>query len=54
MRHRCEWCGRWFASELPEPRGCSNHVREADEALRRDIERFNARLTRQPTTREEQ
>lgn len=42
--HRCQWCGRFFASALPEPLGCPDHTREANEALRLSILRHNAKL----------
>lgn len=44
MRHRCQFCGRWFTSELPDGYGCPNHIHEGSEALRRSIEQHNARL----------
>lgn len=41
---RCDWCGRFYSSPLPEGSACQNHVAEHNERLRRDIERFNQRL----------
>jgi hypothetical protein len=41
---RCDWCGRFYSSPLPEGSACPNHIREHNERLRADIARFNARL----------
>ena len=43
---RCQWCGRFFSSELPEASGCPNHILEANEQLRKSIEKHNAKLAR--------
>ena len=45
--YRCEWCGRFYSSPLPEPSGCEAHIREANERLARQIAAHNERI-RQP------
>jgi hypothetical protein len=47
--YRCEWCGRFYSSPLPEGTACENHIMEANERLERDIARFNARLMKART-----
>lgn len=42
--YRCEWCGRFYASPLPEGSACPNHIPEHNERLRVSIEAFNSRL----------
>lgn len=48
--YRCDWCGRFYASQLPESSSCPNHVQEHNARLRAQIERFNSRLS--PSARE--
>jgi hypothetical protein len=42
---RCDWCGRFYSSPLPEGSACRDHVYEHNERLSKDIERFNSRLS---------
>lgn len=46
---RCEWCGRFYTSALPEGSACQNHIPEHNARLRTDMARFNARLQRAST-----
>lgn len=41
---RCDWCGRFYSSPLPEGSACDNHIPEHNARLRASIERHNARL----------
>ena len=43
--YRCRWCGRFYSSPLPEESACRDHIHEANERQRQEIERFNARLS---------
>ena len=42
--YRCDWCGRFYSSPLPEGSACPNHIPEHNARLTADIARFNARL----------
>lgn len=42
--YRCEWCGRFYSSALPEPSACLDHIPEHNARLEADIARFNAKL----------
>lgn len=42
--YRCDWCGRFYSSALPEPSACANHIPEHNERLQAQIARFNAKL----------
>lgn len=42
--YRCDWCGRFYSSPLPEPSSCPNHIPEHNVRLRTSIEHFNSRL----------
>jgi hypothetical protein len=42
--YRCDWCGRFYSSPLPEDSACPDHIPEHNERHRRSIERFNERL----------
>jgi hypothetical protein len=42
--YRCDWCGRFYSSPLPEGSACDDHIPEHNERLTRNIARFNARL----------
>lgn len=42
--YRCDWCGRFYSSPLPEGSACADHIPEHNERLRRSIERHNNRL----------
>lgn len=42
--YRCEWCGRFYSSPLPEPTGCDAHIQEANVGLHKGIAAHNARL----------
>ncbi len=44
--HRCVFCGRFFWSPLPDAYGCRDHIPEANERLRREIEQSNAKVSR--------
>lgn len=44
--YRCEWCGRFYSSPLPEDSACPNHIPEHNERLRQSIERHNAKIGR--------
>jgi len=44
MVYRCDWCGRFYSSPLPEGSACDDHIPEHNERLRASIERFNRRL----------
>jgi len=45
--YRCPWCGRFYASPLPEGTACADHAADYNEQHRRDIERFNAKLQKE-------
>ena len=42
--YRCEWCGRFYSSYLPEGSACPDHIHEHNARLTADIAGFNARL----------
>lgn len=42
--YRCDWCGRFYSSPLPEGSACPNHIPEHNERLHESIRRFNERL----------
>jgi hypothetical protein len=50
--YRCDWCGRFYSSQLPEGSACDDHILEHNERHRRQLERFNSRLS--PVVREAQ
>jgi hypothetical protein len=50
MVYRCEWCGRFYSSPLPEGSACDDHIPEHNERLRASIERFNRRLAESAAT----
>ncbi len=52
--YRCQFCGRFYSSELPEATACPDHASEAAEKLRRDIARFNVRLPEYLTCRSQE
>ena len=37
MTFRCDWCGRFYSSELPDGSACPDHIIEHNERLRREI-----------------
>lgn len=43
---RCDWCGRFYSSPLPDGSACDDHQHEYSVRLRQEIDRFNARLKR--------
>lgn len=43
--YKCDWCGRFYSSQLPEPTACADHIPEANARLRKDIAEFNAKLS---------
>jgi hypothetical protein len=47
--YRCDWCGRFYASPLPEGSACDNHIVEHNARHSADIARFNERLKRART-----
>ena len=42
--YRCDWCGRFYSSPLPEGSACVNHIPEHNARLEKAIALFNARL----------
>lgn len=40
--YRCEWCGRFYSTALPEPSACPDHILDHNARLAVDIARFNA------------
>lgn len=44
MRHRCEWCGKFFSSPLPDAFGCKNHIAEHNAKMQRSIDEHNRKL----------
>jgi hypothetical protein len=42
--YRCDWCGRFYSSPLPEGSACDEHIHEHNERHSADIARFNERL----------
>lgn len=49
-RFRCDWCGRFYSSPLPEGSACDRHIHDHNIRQREQIRRFNARLS--PAARE--
>jgi hypothetical protein len=45
--YRCRFCGKFYSSPLPEATACRDHQDAYSEWLRKDIERFNAKLKAQ-------
>ena len=45
--YRCDWCGRFYSSPLPDESACQNHIPEHNKRHMESIKRFNAKpLTR--------
>lgn len=42
--YRCDWCGRFYSSPLPEWSACDDHIPEHNARLTASIARHNARL----------
>jgi hypothetical protein len=42
--YRCDWCGRFYSSQLPEGSACPNHINEHNERLAESIKRHNDKL----------
>ena len=42
--YRCDWCGRFYSSPLPEDSACPNHIQEHNERLRQSIARHNEKI----------
>lgn len=42
--YRCDWCGRFYSSPLPEGSACPNHIPEHNARFTRSIEEHNTRL----------
>lgn len=41
--YRCDWCGRFYSSPLPEATACPNHIPEHNVRFAVQIARFNER-----------
>ena len=41
---RCDWCGRFYSSHLPEGSACRDHIVDHNERLAQDIAASNKRL----------
>jgi hypothetical protein len=41
---RCDWCGRFYSSELPDGSACDDHILEHNARLQKSIEQHNAKL----------
>jgi hypothetical protein len=46
--YRCDWCGRFYSSPLPEGSACDNHIPEHNARLSASIARHNQRLNGLP------
>jgi hypothetical protein len=44
--YRCDWCGRFYSSPLPEGSACDNHIPEHNERLTAQIARHNEKVGR--------
>jgi hypothetical protein len=42
--YRCDWCGRFYSSPLPDPSACDDHLYEHGELLKARIEKHNAKM----------
>lgn len=42
--YHCDWCGRFYSSQLPDGSACDRHIPEHNERLRKSIEQHNQRL----------
>ena len=42
--YRCDWCGRFYSSPLPEKSACDDHVLDHNARLMESIDRHNAKL----------
>lgn len=42
--YRCDWCGRFYSSPLPEGSACPNHIQESNYRLMREIEKHNEKI----------
>lgn len=40
--YRCDWCGRFYSSPLPESTACPNHIREANEKFSKEMAKSRA------------
>jgi hypothetical protein len=47
--YKCEWCGRFYSSPLPDRSACDAHIPEHNERLSKSIKRFNAKLKSRAT-----
>lgn len=45
--YRCEWCGRFYSSPLPEGSACLDHIPEHNERLAASIQRHNEKIAKQ-------
>ena len=42
--YRCDWCGRFYSSPLPEPSSCRDHIPEWNAKLTRMIADFKSTI----------
>ncbi len=42
--YRCEWCGRFYSSPLPEESACPNHIPEHNARLTASIAKHNLKI----------
>jgi len=42
--YRCDWCGRFYSSPLPEGSACPDHIPEHNARLTASIERHNPKI----------
>jgi dynactin complex subunit len=48
--YRCDWCGRFYSSPLPEDSACPDHIPEHNERLRKSIAKHNEKLRQERET----
>jgi hypothetical protein len=44
--YRCDWCGRFYGSPLPESSACPDHIPEHNEQLSASIARHNEKIAK--------
>ena len=49
---RCDWCGRFYASSLPEGSACQDHIQDHNARLADSIARHNAKVEAYERNRE--
>lgn len=52
MRHRCDYCGRFYSSPLPDGNGCREHAHLGRQEREERIKAYNRRLAEQRPARE--